>query len=91
MKTEEEPCKVLGQERALGMLENERKVGWHLYDKVTYIAEVVREIGKVGSFQGFEECRSYLKSNGKGTIIFLMIEMVFWLLCGEWIREGWRG
>lgn len=49
METEEEPCKVLGKERALGMLENERKLDWHLYNKVTYIAEVVREIGKVGS------------------------------------------
>lgn len=49
METEEEPCKVLGKERALGILENERKLDWHLYNKVTYIAEVVREIGKVGS------------------------------------------
>lgn len=28
---------------------------------------------------------------GRETIISLLIKMVFWLLCGEWIREGWGG
>lgn len=55
--------------------------------------DVVREMGEVKSLQGFEEFIFYLKSNGgpqtKETVIFVMLKVGLWLLCGERVTEGW--